>query len=809
MRDANSFKVVHSSVRPMRVAVLVDAKETQWQDTCLRIIEYYSRLWGGAYNLIIPTDGERIDERFWGILETFDPDHLVAYRKSGRDLFLSSPDQYERTLTAQLEGFLATAGDSDPNWARGEIDRGLKQSWISGFGIAPELQREIKIRLAPFYLENWIVEAAAISAGCIPRYPLTDLPNIVLNTDHPELFGEIEVPGNEIPRLWFTAVSGSFDANMTKTLEQIGLLQDKYILGENDLHALIELTVTGAISKARAFRSSSDSLSRLDGILPYQLSMLQLGRYRSVKYAGFAEPMVLVAGNTLEDFCLYYCLSRLRDRVVWILPSITEGALASSSEEPTRVEINFVSEIQTEGMSQNSQGGLACTSYSLTEPQLDMVINRLNATGIGTLHSQIRKVADLQSLIRFPLVANERDNLQRDIPVQLANDTSLSPFPTPKPKNFHTVHPSEHRYITQLAVAQDAPPKHFHLGKWIIADHRYSTKEVRIGKEGPAYFCPNVAYFGGDIDTVLVRPRLHLPPLGKILAEIARTQGYECRPSDKGIYADESISKWGSLQEVCSYLRHENRRGLLERFLDAPKAPAELGLYLSDDRRRYLDLSAITTQTGVNAAALVDELLSKQILYRGFILRCSYCRSTSWFSVAEIGQEFKCRRCGRNQIYTQSHLTTPNEPRWFYKLDELVYQGFRHGMAVSLLALDYIRATKSDNFSFATDREFWKRGSSRPESEADFCCVIDGTLTVGEAKKENQLGSSVSEENAKIKKYLHMVRGLSARQMVFATLSEAWSDRTIRNVAQAFGSMPHVHVRFLTASELLHATDDK
>jgi hypothetical protein len=142
----------------------------------------------------------------------------------------------------------------------------------------------------------------------------------------------------------------------------------------------------------------------------------------------------------------------------------------------------------------------------------------------------------------------------------------------------------------------------------------------------------------------------------------------------------------------------------------------------------------------------------------------------------------------------------PEEPAWFYKLDELVYQGYRHGMAVSLLALDYMRVNSSETFSFATDREFWEEGKSK--AEIDFFCVPDGVLTIGEAKKEGRLGSSVSEENAEISKYLRVARSLSARQVVFATMSEVWSDSTINRVVAAFGDTKWVRVRFLNRKQL-------
>jgi hypothetical protein len=81
--------------------------------------------------------------------------------------------------------------------------------------------------------------------------------------------------------------------------------------------------------------------------------------------------------------------------------------------------------------------------------------------------------------------------------------------------------------------------------------------------------------------------------------------------------------------------------------------------------------------------------------------------------------------------------------------------------------------------------------------------VLDGVLTVGEAKRENELGQSASEENAEIKKYLRIAKGLSARQVVFATLSPAWGGRTLEKVAAAFGQHPWVKAKFVNGADLL------
>ncbi|HET9365706.1 MAG TPA: hypothetical protein VFP71_11920, partial [Candidatus Angelobacter sp.] len=107
------------------------------------------------------------------------------------------------------------------------------------------------------------------------------------------------------------------------------------------------------------------------------------------------------------------------------------------------------------------------------------------------------------------------------------------------------------------------------------------------------------------------------------------------------------------------------------------------------------------------------------------------------------------------------------------------------------------------NFSFTTDREFWMPKKSKAEVEADLFCVADGILTIGEAKKENKLGNSASEEAAKIRKYKQLVNGLVARQLIFATLSAAWHSGTVEAIKAAFADLKFVKLVFLDASHLL------
>ncbi|MGB9234480.1 MAG: hypothetical protein WCC04_08700 [Terriglobales bacterium] len=142
---------VSTRVRPGRTAVLIDIGDAQWQNTCLRVIEYFTRLWGGCGNIIIPTDGKAIMPLFWRILEGFDPDYIRAYARTGRDVELEDPGKFEDAYQRHIEGWEQQIGDKTEPHAAAMIRDNLRQSGLTHFGISVELQQELRDRLAPLY----------------------------------------------------------------------------------------------------------------------------------------------------------------------------------------------------------------------------------------------------------------------------------------------------------------------------------------------------------------------------------------------------------------------------------------------------------------------------------------------------------------------------------------------------------------------------------------------------------------------------------------------------------------------------------
>src|SRR6185437_4208643 len=90
------------------------------------------------------------------------------------------------------------------------------------------------------------------------------------------------------------------------------------------------------------------------------------------------------------------------------------------------------------------------------------------------------------------------------------------------------------------------------------------------------------------------------------------------------------------------------------------------------------------------AIMLLDKLTAAKVIFRGFVLRCAVCKRSSWYSLAELSDDFRCTRCGRKQTISRQHWRSPASPQIFYKLDEVVYQFLKSDGDVVALSLDYL-----------------------------------------------------------------------------------------------------------------------
>jgi len=555
-------------------------------------------------------------------------------------------------------------------------------------------------------------------------------------------------------------------------------------------------------------RTATALLSPENLFTPFKLSSLKLSTFWSVK-ARRVHGVVLVAGETLFDFCLFYSLSRLRRPVLW-LPS------QWLKSEPINISATLFNEycrnvrLLLRDIAASGKGVL--TSYSLQKDELDELLHQLDRGSFvrtDDLASQISVDLNTDGLLAHPLRAFETGPQPTMLEVRESSEIEL--FETPKPKSFPKIQPYEHRWITDVIIAGHYLPRNSNLGEWVIRSPILGRYGARVGSDGTlSYFCPNIGYAGGDIDSILVRPTIFVPSTLELFQRLSWSIGYEAKLSDKGFFAQHTISKFGGLDALAGFLSDALARTLIFKFLDDNAGGSATDGWLLNDQRRYLTLPSVSKILGFDSTSqkTLDLLISKGILYRGCIFKCAACRNADWFGLDEFSQTFKCKRCGTTQHVTHdNYWYAEHEPGWCYKLDEIIYQFLRHDGYVGVLALACLKGRTDSSFMFTTDLELTKKDATdrKPDLELDILAVLDGELVLGEAKKGNRLGATAAAEKKEIQKYCRLAKELVAKKLIFATFSDTWSGETIKNLESVIANLP-VDVILLTGSDLRNAS---
>lgn len=792
------FQTILTGVRPARVAVLIDKTEPDWANSTLRSIEFLCQVWGGEHALLIPTDGNTIDQTFWDLLTTFDPDYMYWYQRTGKDDQIADPTQFQAAVDKQVADWMALYRGTDKQTAQSQIEGKLLRLISKPFGITDNLKREIVRRVVPFNYKAHLT--GSIIADATPCFPLTAIHDLIRVSEFPRRVTQVRQSSGTLPFLWFASVCGSLTKPYVSKLEDSGVKIDITDFDDEQIGRLIHLVVAAQADLhhvAYWWKSTVEEIAPFKQSLPFASTMVHLSRYRSVRFEYWNQPVIGVAGNTLEDFCLFFNLSRLRERVVWILPSITDKALNGDCEpQYNGPEFHFVTALDAlSSPTSQHEGGTLLLSRSLTEQQLQSLRTCISTISGGNFESTIKIGSDVREFIKHPFAVYETGNVDRDQTKIVVEEELPGLFETPKPKSLTTIIPSQHRWITELRFAKYHMPQHESLAEHVVTSQQFSAKETRMSTVGPAYFSPGPFISGGEeIDRLLVRPQLRKPSPESIIEIIAKAGGIErCAISDKGFYSDESIRKFGGLEETARIFRDAPQLSLLNKFLDAEPNKAGVfdeGTRLSIDRRRYLNLPCIQKIVGDkdSSVRLIDDLVAKSVLLRGFILKCRYCRNADWFALSNVGQSFDCKRCGRQQVLKRENWlgsdAANHEPSLYYKLDEIVYQGLTNDMHVPILTLDALRKRSAESFIFVPEMWFFKAGT--PWIESDIICIVDGILTLGEVKSADRIEKTSKDEAASLKKYKDLATALQSRSMVFATARPAWSAGTMASISEAF-----------------------
>ena len=734
-----SFQTILARARAHRVAVLININDPYWETSCVGVIQFLSKLWGGSQAVIIPTDGKTIAEEFWAVLSVHDSDKILCYRTTGADLLIVDPERYQSIVDKWTQENLATSGMEEPD-LRHRMEQYLLQANLDDFGISPELSQQIITRLAPIHYEKSHtpeqtrqLDLSHIARGSEPFYPLTSVLDVIPFADPVETISEIVRDGSPLapPELWLAASMGSNDAKQTAALLEANVASRTFHTSSLSAYELVSLGI-----------EPGDTLKVHT---PWALTMTSLSYYRSLKSLRYQLPTVAIIGDTVSDFCLYYAFKWLQGRALWLPKWFFEDSESYSSRLSTAVR--GAAEL---GRHEHAQQ-LSLASFSLSPEQITEAETKITSA----LHSrssvkiEAMNVKLVDSQLRSPSRSCTAGTMG-EISTRMFVDGELpGVFEGPRPLQIKPLDAQKHRWVVDISFENYLLPRHPALASYVVSEG--NLLNARSGKDAVSYSCPGVFVMGTDIETNLVRPHLRMPSCEKIFEIIFGDCGYESQPSDKGVYASQACDKFGGLEEIGYSLRTKD--GLvLRKYLDhadRPKASHDDGTYLND-KRRYLNFQAISKILGSDESAirLIDSFVFKGIFYRGFIFRCHRCADVAWFSISEINETFTCRRCRTTQPYMKRSWRHSNEPVWFYKLDEIIYLAMNSNGDVPLLTLDYLRRQSKESFLYSPELRIRPEGSQKAFMEIDICCVSNGRICIGEAKSNdsistNQMSASV------------------------------------------------------------------
>jgi hypothetical protein len=772
---------VFSSIRPQRIAFLIPSDETNWMQSCLHILDYCTKVWGGYNSIIVPTDGKSIDPLFWQLLESFEPDHIKLYRRSGRDISLDDPTAFESTLKSHIVSWEKQIGEPAQQFQIDAIREDLYKSYPQVFSISGELNSELRNRLAPFFYKELVV--TTVTSGSTPAYPLTETKSILsclrkrMNDTTVLQLDRLE------ESLWAGSQIGYADPNTVADLSSWGLNVTQRNPQGADLFGLVLSDIPGFEGRP--------SISTIADV-----TLAGLGQYCDLRHANWQMPSLAVVGDTLDDYCLYQTLSRLRERVVWLPPWLERETPQSTSLPDSFFFLSLLKQL-TE-FSNIFMPGVKVISKSHSREKIEKIIERLAKVAMTEINWSVGDGED-QSVL-YPLRLYEANNAFMPQLENVTADGAIELFSGRKPKSLINIPPQKVRWISELSFQGQQIPRHPSIGRWMTGA---TTREARSTRNALAFI--NVgAFVGGtdDAEEASIKPTIRMPYPRELFRVVARWADLEETISDKGIYSQVMIDKFGGLSGTAKFLKTELGLGLVQIYQD--NKDARFGVFLNDERRRYLDYNAVRLACSDDneAKSAIDFFCKNKIFYRGFIFRCEYCRRASWYSVGEIDDEFTCKRCHRKQVYVSFHWKEPEQPLWYYQLDEVIYQAIISDCHIPILALGKLMANSKNQFTQTVELRYQEIADGSNPIESDINCIVNGYLTIGEAKKRNRLASSAQEERAVAVRYRDLAKRLSASQVVFATLEEEWRPATVEIISQVF-SLSNQRLLFLTSNDLL------
>lgn len=753
--------MVHRSARPARTAILMLTSEEQdWVGTATGVLGSLSLTWGGVGDIVVPVSADGPHPAFQPVVCAFDPDWVSAYRLSSADVPDESRDDRISVIDVP-EGDVAAVSD----WCA---------PFSSRHGFYPYAFRGRAV-------QGPLVPLAAFKDAWEPEVADLDLSQV-----------------DPVLALMVTMRTG--------TLNGAGELPDDCKLRllkatQHDVFALAELALTG---EAGTRRPADDSEIRhmrglyawggptapeISPVQPLERTSHGMGRLTHVR--AMPKPWIVVVGDTCADFCFALACDRLIGGATWLPLSRLADPVLDAGFPALSLHITTASTVNAMRV--------PVTSVSLDVAGVEAAREQLRVRGGAAFtdaHTEVMacdllsfaypyRLGDPAHLALADTSAVHRDDTDGSLHVDSA---LLTPVPEVARRAERNV-----TWEVDVRVDGEQPPARRVLGPsdLLTAIPDGEDLQIRAGTETLTYHSRSamVTLVGSTLEMSLARPRLRLPAAADVLGRLANAAGYEIRPSQTGRLNATLAGLWGGFAAAADDL-------------GGPAWPLLGGLTPADgeddgskDGRLVVhgipyvsfdQAAALLNLPAAQTREILDRLVRRRILRRGLLLRCDRCNWLDWYSLDELGQDFRCDRCThRNMIEQQLWRDPFEEPAWFYDLDHAVRETLRLNGRVPILAAARLASQYPRAFTLTPDFEMIQYGADKPTVEIDLGAIGHGQIILCEAKSCDTLANRDIDEKRDTRKLLTACRALTADILCLATTELKWSDRTRATVQAA------------------------
>lgn len=784
MVESFDFHQISVGVRPTRAAVRIGQYEG-WEHSALRVLEVLSTTWGGAGDIIVACDSDGVTgDQLWSVVELFDPDIWASHTPTHRGWLLRDPAGYHKYLDAQTDASLPEDVDRE-EW-RSQIHRMLMSEGSLTDWEPPEaFWDRARTRLAPSWDREYghpelIRDDDAPTGPLVDVTKLTPLPQrvVVPNTDKLQASARVLIASK-----W-----GALSPSIRAALTERGVpVVDVHVV-EADLPGILtacwggsmwntpalEAELASEISPAIFSEAKGSTAYWFDTYGPFAMSMVGLSEFMRPTPMRQEWPLVVVVGDSADDFTLATSLDRCMGAALWVPPAIlgeeTLKIAARALEMPRRRD-DRARPVYVTSCSLDANA-IQPIADELAE-QMWKSASRVRA-GIPEI-PQVRPVSILDAQLGF---TNE-DEL-------FAGNATGRGIRARLPSGVGADNPFELSWWNDVVRVDHQLPPRWPLNEHVVARSGSWKSRARVTREGLAFHSQPLGFMpaGVRLEQIVDNPRLRFLDAATVFKTIAAEASLTLTESPAGRYTARATELWGGLAALTADLHRPLVRRVLAAYQSEAKSGVDPGNLIAG--RRFLSFEDLKTAVGDldGLVTFVDWSVRTGVLRRGLSLACSQCSHFGWYDAEDIGQEFQCWRC-RIESTIDSHAMRGGgtEPRWYYSLAEVVYQASRASFNVPVLALHRF-AGDARSVLGMTDHEIIF--PDHEKVEVDLWGIVDGRIVLGEAKTGKELEKSANARLVQARRLRRAADALTADVFVLATASNVWAPSSTEAVEEAF-----------------------